>query len=195
MSEMPASTTVATSIGRAYDAVIVGARAAGAATALLLARAGLRVLVIDRGAYGTDTLSTHALMRGGVVQLHNGGCSAVARRYAGHPLDELLLSRRHPSHPDQAATQRHRSSRRGDTCSIASLSTRPLPPERSCASASRSSTSRVTTDGSRACDCAAAMARPSTAGQTSWWAPTAATRRSRGLPAPQRFAKVRTSPV
>jgi menaquinone-9 beta-reductase len=56
-----------------YDAIIVGARAAGAATALLLARAGLRVLVIDRGAYGTDTLSTHALMRGGVVQLHKWG--------------------------------------------------------------------------------------------------------------------------
>jgi flavin-dependent dehydrogenase len=57
----------------AYDAVIVGARAAGAATALLLARAGLRVLVVDRGAYGTDTLSTHALMRGGVVQLAKWG--------------------------------------------------------------------------------------------------------------------------
>lgn len=56
-----------------YDAIIVGARAAGAATALVLARAGLRVLVIDRGAYGTDTLSTHALMRGGVVQLHKWG--------------------------------------------------------------------------------------------------------------------------
>ena len=73
MSEMPASTTVPLRSGQAYDAVIVGARAAGAATALLLARAGLRVLVIDRGAYGTDTLSTHALMRGGVVQLHKWG--------------------------------------------------------------------------------------------------------------------------
>ena len=30
-----------------YDAVVVGARPAGAATALLLARAGLRVLVVD----------------------------------------------------------------------------------------------------------------------------------------------------
>jgi flavin-dependent dehydrogenase len=37
---------------------------------MLLARAGHRVLVVDRGRYGTDTLSTHALMRGGVVQLH-----------------------------------------------------------------------------------------------------------------------------
>ena len=53
-----------------YDVVVVGARCAGAATALLLARAGRRVLVVDRGRYGTDTLSTHALMRGAVVQLH-----------------------------------------------------------------------------------------------------------------------------
>src|SRR5262245_36813375 len=56
-----------------YDAVIVGARPAGAATALLLARAGLRVLVVDRSRYGDDTLSTHALMRGGVLQLHRWG--------------------------------------------------------------------------------------------------------------------------
>src|SRR6188472_160967 len=53
-----------------YDVVVVGARCAGAATAMLLARAGHRVLVVDRGRYGTDTLSTHALMRGAVVQLH-----------------------------------------------------------------------------------------------------------------------------
>jgi glycine/D-amino acid oxidase-like deaminating enzyme len=48
-----------------YDAVVVGARCAGAATALRLAERGLSVLVVDRGAPGTDTLSTHALMRGG----------------------------------------------------------------------------------------------------------------------------------
>ena len=56
-----------------YDAIIVGARCAGAATAMLLARRGLRVLAIDRGRYGTDTLSTHALMRAGVVLLHRWG--------------------------------------------------------------------------------------------------------------------------
>jgi menaquinone-9 beta-reductase len=58
---------------RKYDVLIAGARCAGAATAMLLARSGLRVLVIDRGAHGTDTLSTHALMRGGVMQLHRWG--------------------------------------------------------------------------------------------------------------------------
>lgn len=56
-----------------YDAVVVGARCAGAATAMLLARRGMRVLVLDRGQYGTDTLSTHALMRGAVLQLHRWG--------------------------------------------------------------------------------------------------------------------------
>jgi 2-polyprenyl-6-methoxyphenol hydroxylase-like FAD-dependent oxidoreductase len=55
------------------DAVIVGARCAGAATALLLARAGVRVLLVDKGAYGSDTTSTHALMRGAVLQLHRWG--------------------------------------------------------------------------------------------------------------------------
>jgi menaquinone-9 beta-reductase len=56
-----------------YNAVIAGARCAGAATALLIARAGGRVLVLDQGAYGSDTLSTHALMRGAVVQLQRWG--------------------------------------------------------------------------------------------------------------------------
>jgi flavin-dependent dehydrogenase len=56
-----------------YDVVVVGARPAGAATAMILARAGLRVLVLDRGCYGADTLSTHALLRGGVLQLARWG--------------------------------------------------------------------------------------------------------------------------
>jgi flavin-dependent dehydrogenase len=60
-------------VGPRYDVVVVGARCAGAATALLLARRGLRVLVLDRGQYGTDTLSTHALMRGAVLQLERWG--------------------------------------------------------------------------------------------------------------------------
>ncbi len=60
-------------IAPTYDVVIAGARPAGAATAMLLARAGARVLVVERDAPGTDTLSTHALMRGGVMQLRKWG--------------------------------------------------------------------------------------------------------------------------
>jgi flavin-dependent dehydrogenase len=57
----------------AHDVIIVGARCAGSATAMLLARRGLRVLVLDRARYGSDTVSTHALMRGGVLQLQRWG--------------------------------------------------------------------------------------------------------------------------
>ena len=56
-----------------HDVVIVGARPAGAATAMLLARRGLDVLVVDRAEYGRDTVSTHTLMRAGVLQLHRWG--------------------------------------------------------------------------------------------------------------------------
>jgi flavin-dependent dehydrogenase len=55
------------------DAIVVGARCAGAATAMLLARGGARVVLVDKGAYGTDMLSTHALMRGAVLQLDRWG--------------------------------------------------------------------------------------------------------------------------
>src|SRR4051812_20240985 len=58
---------------RTYDAVIVGGRCAGAATAMLLARQGLDVVVVDRAEFPSDTLSTHAMARGGVVQLSRWG--------------------------------------------------------------------------------------------------------------------------
>lgn len=56
-----------------FDAIVIGGRCAGAATAMLLGRRGLRVLLVDRDAPGDDALSTHALMRAGVLQLHRWG--------------------------------------------------------------------------------------------------------------------------
>jgi flavin-dependent dehydrogenase len=56
-----------------YDVVVVGGRVAGASTALLLARAGARVAVVERGDLARDTVSTHALMRAGVLQLSRWG--------------------------------------------------------------------------------------------------------------------------
>ena len=56
-----------------HDVVVVGARAAGAATALLLARLGYDVVLVDRAVFPADTISTHQIARTGVVQLHRWG--------------------------------------------------------------------------------------------------------------------------
>ena len=69
-----------------YDVVIAGARCAGASTAMLLARAGLRVLVVDPARRGSDTLSTHALMRGAVLQLHRWGVLDAVRTSGTSPI-------------------------------------------------------------------------------------------------------------
>ena len=68
-----------------YDVVVVGARAAGASTAMLIARRGLSVLAVDRSAYGSDTLSTHSLAGGGVLQLSRWGLLDPIRA-AGTPV-------------------------------------------------------------------------------------------------------------
>src|SRR6266540_2739389 len=56
-----------------YDAIVVGARCAGAPTAMLLARKGYRVLVVDRAAFPSDTLSTHLIHAPGVAALGRWG--------------------------------------------------------------------------------------------------------------------------
>lgn len=56
-----------------HDVIIVGARVAGAATAMLLARAGAKVLVVDRATFPSDTLSTHQVQVPGVARLARWG--------------------------------------------------------------------------------------------------------------------------
>ncbi len=56
-----------------YDVIVVGARVAGAATAMLLARQGLRVLAVDRVSFPRDTISSHQLQVPGVALLHRWG--------------------------------------------------------------------------------------------------------------------------
>jgi flavin-dependent dehydrogenase len=71
-----------------YDAIVIGARCAGSPTAMLLARAGHRVLLVDRATFPSDTLSTHfihppgvaALKRWGILdRLEDTGCPPVPR--------------------------------------------------------------------------------------------------------------------
>jgi flavin-dependent dehydrogenase len=52
-----------------YDALVVGARCAGAATAMLLARRGYRVGLLDRAAFPSDTVSGHCLLYEGTRRL------------------------------------------------------------------------------------------------------------------------------
>lgn len=56
-----------------YDAIIVGARCAGSPTAMLLARKGYRVLLVDRTTFPDDTISTHLIWPPGVAHLKRWG--------------------------------------------------------------------------------------------------------------------------
>ena len=71
-----------------YDAIVVGARCAGSPTAMLLARNGYRVLLVDRATFPSDTMSTHlahppavaALDRWGILeQLEATNCPPITR--------------------------------------------------------------------------------------------------------------------
>jgi flavin-dependent dehydrogenase len=52
-----------------YDAIVVGARCAGAPTAMLLARKGYKVLLVDRAGFPSDTVSTHVIHAPGIAAL------------------------------------------------------------------------------------------------------------------------------
>src|SRR5881409_4478082 len=65
-----------------YDAIVVGARCAGAPTAMLLARKGYRVLLLDRDSFPSDIMSTHYIHVPGIARLKNWGL-----------LDRLLATR------------------------------------------------------------------------------------------------------
>ncbi len=56
-----------------YDAIVVGARCAGSPTAMLLARKGYRVLLLDRATFPSDTLSTQVVQPLGIDALARWG--------------------------------------------------------------------------------------------------------------------------
>jgi flavin-dependent dehydrogenase len=56
-----------------YDAIIVGARCAGASTAMLLARRGHKVLLVDRATFPSDIPHGHFIHRGGPARLARWG--------------------------------------------------------------------------------------------------------------------------
>jgi flavin-dependent dehydrogenase len=56
-----------------YDAIVVGARCAGSPTAMLLARRGYRVLLLDRTTFPSDAISNHYIHQPGVARLERWG--------------------------------------------------------------------------------------------------------------------------
>jgi 2-polyprenyl-6-methoxyphenol hydroxylase-like FAD-dependent oxidoreductase len=56
-----------------HDAIVVGARCAGSPTAMLLARKGYRVLLLDKATFPSDTMSTHHVHPPGVAALERWG--------------------------------------------------------------------------------------------------------------------------
>ena len=56
-----------------YDAIVVGARCAGSPTAMLLARKGYRVLLLDKARFPSDTISTHLIHPPGVAAMGRWG--------------------------------------------------------------------------------------------------------------------------
>lgn len=59
--------------GDDFDVIVVGARCAGATAAMLLGRAGLRVLLLERTTFPADTLSTLYIQQPGVALLSRWG--------------------------------------------------------------------------------------------------------------------------
>jgi flavin-dependent dehydrogenase len=75
-----------------YDAIVIGARCGGSATAMLLARQGHSVLVVDRAEFPSDTFSTHFVTAPATGLLERWG--AVPRlKERGVPFfDHILLN-------------------------------------------------------------------------------------------------------
>ena len=117
-----------------YDVIVVGARCAGGPTAMLLARRGYRVLLVDRATFPSDTLSTHFIKPPGVAMLRRwglldqviaSGCPPVTRfRFDYGPV--VLAAR--PRRSTVAASATHRAGR----FSTASWSRPPRRPARRC---------------------------------------------------------------
>lgn len=75
-----------------YDVIIVGARVAGAATALGLARHGWRVLLLDAATFPSDTLSTHLLWSDALCSLDHLGILSDVLATDAPPIGRISIA-------------------------------------------------------------------------------------------------------
>jgi flavin-dependent dehydrogenase len=74
-----------------YDVIIVGARVAGASTALLLARSGYRVLVVDKATFPSDIMSGHFIHPRGLLALRRWGLLEKVKATDCPPITKFTL--------------------------------------------------------------------------------------------------------
>lgn len=74
-----------------YDVIVVGARCAGSPTAMLLARRGHRVLLVDKATFPSDTLSTLVIHAPGIAALRRWGLLDELVATGCPPIDRYVL--------------------------------------------------------------------------------------------------------
>ena len=151
-------------MSKAYDAIVVGARCAGSPTAMLLARNGHRVLVVDRATFPSDTISTHLIHPPGVAALERWGLLDPVLATGSPPIDTYAFdfgpftiagAPGTDESPVAVRTQAHGAGR-------AARRRRLRRPEQRSANSSRSRASSSRTAASSAFAATARVARPST---------------------------------
>ncbi|WP_329263147.1 NAD(P)/FAD-dependent oxidoreductase [Streptomyces sp. NBC_01478] len=70
-----------------YDVVVIGARCAGSPAAMLFARQGYRVLLLEKARFPQDTLSSHYIHQPGVALLDRWGLLDELRAAGCQPID------------------------------------------------------------------------------------------------------------
>ena len=75
----------------AYDAIVIGARCAGSPLAMLLARKGYNVVVMDRATFPSDTISTHLIHPPGMEALQRWGLDEAVTASGCPPIDTYMM--------------------------------------------------------------------------------------------------------
>src|SRR4051812_17227668 len=93
-------------MAESYDAIVIGARCAGSPTAMLLARKGYRVLLLDRATFPSDAVSTHFIHAPGMAALERWGLRDTLAASGCPPRADLHLRLRTVHHCGIAPAQR-----------------------------------------------------------------------------------------
>lgn len=71
-----------------YDVIVIGARCAGSPTAMLFAKQGYRVLLLEKARFPQDTLSSHYIHQPGMALLHQWGLVDKLREAGCRPINQ-----------------------------------------------------------------------------------------------------------